>query len=62
MSDHLASEGCYGCRGTGKMVGFGCDGRPCPCVAVCENCDEPFAWSHDDERAPRECPSCRRAS
>lgn len=55
----MASAGCYGCLGTGVMQGFGMQGGKCACVATCFDCDEPFAWERDDERAPRLCPGCR---
>lgn len=57
--DTLASPHCYGCNGSGKIDGFGMSGERCMCVAECESCCEPFAWGHDDQYPPRECPSCR---
>jgi hypothetical protein len=54
-----AEKGCYGCLGTGTLQGFGAaGGTKCPCVATCEDCCEPFAWAHDDERAPSHCAAC----
>ena len=41
----FAENGCYGCGGSGVL----CGGK-CPCVAVCYDCDEPFAWARDDYR------------
>jgi hypothetical protein len=53
-----AYASCYGCLGTGRLVGFGSRGEPCPCVARCFACDEVIVWAHDDERAPKFCAAC----
>lgn len=56
----LGSIDCYGCNGTGKVIGWGdMHGRECLCVAHCLDCDEPFAWEHDDEVPPRLCDACK---
>lgn len=54
----LASSHCYSCEGSGKIIGHGCDGLRCPCIASCVECGEDFAWTHDDEKAPKNCPRC----
>lgn len=32
LLDVKPEAGCYGCLGTGRIQGFGCHGRTCPCV------------------------------
>jgi hypothetical protein len=55
----FADPACYGCQGTGLIKGFGrANGSTCKCVAICEACNEPFAWARDDARAPRTCDGC----
>lgn len=53
-----ACASCYGCLGTGRLVGFGSRGELCPCVARCYACDEVIVWAHDDERPPQYCATC----
>lgn len=56
----LAYRDCYGCKGTGRTVGWWPhDGKRCPCIASCEDCGADFAWTHDDERPPSYCQTCR---
>lgn len=54
----IPDPSCYGCLGTGKIQGFGQQGKTCPCTtchgcgepadhveegrAYCSECDEPF--------------------
>ncbi len=49
---------CYGCLGTGRIVGFGMTGAPCRCVPVCQSCGRAFTYEHDGEPAPAECGAC----
>jgi hypothetical protein len=59
-----ASEGCYGCKGTGRVVGFGADGLQCPCIRYCNNCDELVlaVLIEADDPMPKQfcCQTCRR--
>ncbi len=60
---YLAEEGCYGCHGTGFIVWARVPpNTKCSCVAACSDCDEPFAWEHDDEHPPKYCPKCEAES
>lgn len=55
----IAAPDCYGCLETGRIVGFGCSGLKCPCVALCEECGEAIAYDHgDDEWKPDLCEAC----
>ena len=51
---------CYGCLGTGKIVGFGNTGKTCPgCIGCCEGCGSDFEWWElGEETCPAQCPEC----
>lgn len=55
----IPNPSCYGCLGTGKIVGFGMTGNECMCVVRCYECEEPIAWEHDDECKPTLCETCK---
>ena len=64
MNPYADSE-CYGCRGTGKTIGFGQRGQHCPCVAECGHCGSGIPHEDYDEGVPRQydglpaCEECR---
>lgn len=57
--DTAAQPECYSCWGTGKIKGFGMDGKECPCIAHCLSCSEVIVWGHDDEAPPKRCNKCK---
>ncbi|WP_186374870.1 hypothetical protein [Kocuria rosea] len=50
MSEHIynGDPTCYPCQGTGKVIGFGSNGKDCDCQNWCDNHDK-LCTSEDDE-------------
>jgi len=59
-----ATPNCYGCKSTGRVVGFGADGLQCPCIHHCYTCDElvPYVLVEADDPMPKQfcCNTCHR--